>query len=192
MSEEDITVLTHYRPLTKEETDVFLSGLHYLQIKRHEQSPNLDCSGKQNPDIKALRKSLQEGKFMVLVDQTRKLTEEQLNALRQQAPLDLHVNQLEGAVKELKDSVADLEATFHLRHLADMRAIKRWRAAHPGKELVMPDHADLVVWLMKQYDALLIGMDAAISDSEFASSGGEAHQKLVKLLQKLKGRTPSK
>jgi len=189
MSEGDITVLTHYRPLTKEETDVFLSGLHYLQIKRHEQSPNLDCSGKQNPDIKALRKSLQEGEFMV---QTRKLTEEELNALRQQAPLDLHVKQLEGAVKELKDSVADLEATFHLRHLADMRAIKRWRAAHPGKELVMPDHADLVVWLMKQYDALLIGMDAAISDSEFASSGGEAHQKLVKLLQKLKGRTPSK
>ena len=29
-----------------------------------------------------------------------------------------------------------------------MRAIKRWREAHPGKELALRDHADLVVGLI--------------------------------------------
>src|ERR1035437_7587040 len=38
-------------------------------------------------------------------------------------------------------TAVDLQATFDLRWKADMRAIKRWQAAHPGKELVWPDHA---------------------------------------------------
>jgi hypothetical protein len=57
------------------------------------------------------------------------------------------------AVRELKVECDQLRFTFDLRWKADMRAIKRWRAAHPGNELVMPDHADLVVWLMEQHDA---------------------------------------
>ena len=48
---------------------------------------------------------------------------------------------------------AELVATFNLRWKADMRAIKRWQAAHPGSELAWPDHADLVVWLMEQLSA---------------------------------------
>ena len=36
----------------------------------------------------------------------------------------------------------DLQATFDLRWKADMRAVKMWRDAHPGKELTLPDHAD--------------------------------------------------
>lgn len=37
---------------------------------------------------------------------------------------------------------------FDLRWQADMRAIDRWRASNPGNELVMPDHVDLVCWLL--------------------------------------------
>ncbi len=47
---------------------------------------------------------------------------------------------------------AELQATFDLRWKADMRAIKAWQAAHPGKELVWPDHADLVVWLLGEVE----------------------------------------
>jgi hypothetical protein len=49
--------------------------------------------------------------------------------------------------------VAELQATFDLRWQADQRAIKKWQAAHPGNELVWPDHADMVVWLLEQLDA---------------------------------------
>jgi hypothetical protein len=53
-------------------------------------------------------------------------------------------------IDTLRNEVAELRATFDLRWKADMRAIKMWQEAHPGKELVWPDHADLVVWLMEQ------------------------------------------
>src|SRR5690348_5000879 len=48
------------------------------------------------------------------------------------------------------DKLADLQRTFDLRWDADMRAIKRWQAAHPGSDLVWPDHADMVVWLLER------------------------------------------
>ena len=48
---------------------------------------------------------------------------------------------------------AELQATFDLRWQADQRAIKKWQAAHPGNDLVWPDHADMVVWLLEQLDA---------------------------------------
>lgn len=51
---------------------------------------------------------------------------------------------------------AELQATFNLRWDADMRAIKRWQAA-TGRELVWPDHADLVVWLLEQLEHNLAG-----------------------------------
>jgi hypothetical protein len=52
------------------------------------------------------------------------------------------------------DQIADLERTFDLRWKADMRAIARWRSENPSaRELIMPDHADLVVWLLDQLEA---------------------------------------
>lgn len=63
--------------------------------------------------------------------------------------IDLHIK-LDDAEKK----IAELQASSDLRWNADMRAIERWRAAHPGKELVWPDHADLCVWLMGELDAL--------------------------------------
>jgi len=61
---------------------------------------------------------------------------------------------------ELCENCAELEALFDLRYNADMRAIKRWQAA-TGRHLTWPDHADLVVWLLKQLDAAEAVIDVA-------------------------------
>ena len=54
---------------------------------------------------------------------------------------------------EARVHAAELQATFNLRWDADMRAIKRWQAAGPDRELTWPDHADLVVWLLERLEA---------------------------------------
>lgn len=53
---------------------------------------------------------------------------------------------------ELITEIEDRDLSFDMRWKADMRAIKRWQEAHPGNELVWPDHADLCVWLLEQLD----------------------------------------
>jgi hypothetical protein len=56
-------------------------------------------------------------------------------------------------LREIEAELAERRASFNLRWQADMRAINMWQQAHPERgDLVWPDHADLVVWLM---DALL-------------------------------------
>ncbi|MFH1744271.1 MAG: hypothetical protein ABIH23_35160 [bacterium] len=72
-------------------------------------------------------------------------------------------------IVELEAEVADYEATFDLRWKADMRAIKRWREAHPGNDLVQPDHADLCVWLMEENAKLrdrIARLEAALREIE--------------------------
>jgi hypothetical protein len=46
----------------------------------------------------------------------------------------------------LKAERDELQQTFDFRWEADMRAIKRWREANPGNDLVWPDHVDLILW----------------------------------------------
>ncbi len=53
-------------------------------------------------------------------------------------------------IAELEQEKADEQASFDLRWKADMRAIKRWQAEQPGRELTWPDHADLCVWLLER------------------------------------------
>ena len=50
------------------------------------------------------------------------------------------------------ERIEELEAIFDLRWKAHMRAIERWQKAHPGNDLVWPDHADLCVWLLGELD----------------------------------------
>jgi hypothetical protein len=57
------------------------------------------------------------------------------------------------ALMAAAEKVEELEHLFEMQWAADQRAIKRWQAAHPGNDLVWPDRADMVVWLMGQYDA---------------------------------------
>jgi hypothetical protein len=52
------------------------------------------------------------------------------------------------------EDLAEMKVTFDLRWKADMRAIKMWQAAHPGHELVWPDHADMVVWALGEIQRL--------------------------------------
>lgn len=56
------------------------------------------------------------------------------------------------AIVKVADDLDEHRRSFDMRWNADMRAIKLWQAAHPGNENVWPDHADLCVWLMEQYD----------------------------------------
>lgn len=62
------------------------------------------------------------------------------------------IEALKTEITDLKEEIAELEAIFDLRWKADMRAIERWREGHPERSRVMPDHADMVVWLLEQLD----------------------------------------
>jgi hypothetical protein len=53
-------------------------------------------------------------------------------------------------LNEARDEIADKQRTFDLLWAAQMRAIERWQAAHPGNEMVWPDHAMLVEWLLEE------------------------------------------
>lgn len=64
------------------------------------------------------------------------------------------------AVQAERDEAADLEASFELRHAADMRAIAAWREAGPGRELRQPGHEDLCVFLLDALDGCKAAMRA--------------------------------
>jgi hypothetical protein len=46
--------------------------------------------------------------------------------------------------------LAELQLWFDVRQAADQMALATWRAAHPGDETPIPEHADLVIWLLDQ------------------------------------------
>jgi hypothetical protein len=60
--------------------------------------------------------------------------------------------------------VDDLNATFSMMWKADMRAIALWREAHPGNDLVQPDRARMVRWLLDERDALRAQLRGASLD----------------------------
>lgn len=55
---------------------------------------------------------------------------------------------------EIADEYEDQTTLNNARWSADMRAIKMWQAAHPGRESIWPDHAELVMWLLVERDKL--------------------------------------
>lgn len=57
-------------------------------------------------------------------------------------------------LQQLERDNADLRDTLDAIIAADERAVELWRAAHPGKELVIPDRTELVGWLLEQNTAL--------------------------------------
>lgn len=63
---------------------------------------------------------------------------------------------LAARIVALEADLADLQRTFDLRWDADMRAVKRWRAGHPERDLIFPDRADLVVWLLEREGSSVI------------------------------------
>ena len=57
------------------------------------------------------------------------------------------------AMEERERELAELGASFELRHDADMRAIQMWQK-ETGRTEVWPDHADLCVWLLARVEKL--------------------------------------
>lgn len=78
---------------------------------------------------------------------TLRLREFPTNELRQMRIDDEPIDQI---VKE-RDELVRL---FDLEWAADMRAVKRWREEAPGRELVLPDRTNLVVWLLEKLEAV--------------------------------------
>ena len=68
-------------------------------------------------------------------------------------PITLKVQEKLARKKPSVEALKELEEIFELRWKADMRAIKMWRKGHPERKLVMPDHADLVLWLLAKLES---------------------------------------
>lgn len=70
-----------------------------------------------------------------------------------------------GALSEMAkwalEQIEQHETLFKLRHDADTRAIKIWRNALPGRELLLPDHTDLCVWLLNKLEPQWQPIDTA-------------------------------
>lgn len=73
------------------------------------------------------------------------------------------VKQASEEITKLQAEVDDVRRIFDLQWEADQRAVQRWQQAHPGNDLVWPDRADLVVWLLEQ-DAVLRSVNRALVD----------------------------
>jgi hypothetical protein len=69
---------------------------------------------------------------------------------------ELHVdwvqcmNTLKARCAALEQEAQEHRHSFEIRWKADMRAIERWQKEKPGRDLMWPDHTDLLVWLMHE------------------------------------------
>jgi hypothetical protein len=84
-------------------------------------------------------------------------------------------------IERLRAERDELEDSFDMRWEADMRAIKKWQAANQGNDLVWPDHADLVVWLMAERDRLREALERAadtLSDASLLDAWADARAAL--------------
>lgn len=75
----------------------------------------------------------------------------------------------ESRTKNAEEEADELRASLKLRTSADARAIAAWRVAHPGNDLIQPDHADLCVWLAdraEKAEADLLRLSDAFKSSE--------------------------
>lgn len=55
---------------------------------------------------------------------------------------------------QYEEGVRELEASLKLQQDANMRGVKLWQAAHPGNELVWPDQAKMVAWMLETITSL--------------------------------------
>jgi hypothetical protein len=46
----------------------------------------------------------------------------------------------------------ELQSIFDREWEIDMKAVARWRAARPGRELMLPSRTNMVVWLLEQLE----------------------------------------
>jgi hypothetical protein len=84
------------------------------------------------------------------------------------------LSEIADRLEALEDRAGELQQVFDLRWSADRRATKRWQEAHPESDLVWPDHADLVLWLMERSER---------APSDFRGRGQPATLELTKEMQ---------
>jgi len=60
----------------------------------------------------------------------------------------------------------ELQLWYDLRRAADELALAKWRGAHPGHDLIIPDHADLVIFLIDQLVAPRAMTVGGLTDAE--------------------------
>jgi hypothetical protein len=82
-------------------------------------------------------------------------TEEAVEAILEWSADSARADALAQEVERLREERDELQAVFDLRWEADMRAISKWRDAGPGRELTLPDHVDLVIFLFEWVEELL-------------------------------------
>jgi len=64
-----------------------------------------------------------------------------------------YIAQLEKQVAALTAELNELKVTYQLMSDAGLRALRKWKAAHPEQDM-WPDQAANMVWLMEHCDAL--------------------------------------
>lgn len=74
---------------------------------------------------------------------------------RERDDLRTRLTTLERDLAEARAERDALQRSADLRWAADQRAIKRWQAEKPGRDLTWPDHADLCCWLLAHRDTAL-------------------------------------
>lgn len=65
------------------------------------------------------------------------------------------VQVLKQRIRKVVAERKEIQAVFDRQWAADMRGIKAWQKKNPGKELVWPDRAYFVEWLLTQRSAAL-------------------------------------
>lgn len=81
------------------------------------------------------------------------------------AQLETELRSSEAALAEAKAEAEEQNLAFDLHHAAEQRGIKRWRDAHPGKELTLPDTADFTFWLIHELTALRAILDRTAKEA---------------------------
>jgi hypothetical protein len=103
------------------------------------------------------------------------------DALGKRSQMDQAATEVRATIAALRERVekaeaenADLQVAFDLQWAADQRARELWCAAHPGNDLVWPDRARLVLWLIERAEACERDRDKAIEYAESATNLGFA------------------
>lgn len=109
----------------------------------------------------ALKEAAKDGKFTALVasdavgdaiDSLRDHDARVSELLAANTALVLQRRHAEQKLAEVQDELREYEDLLAKQHERTTKADTLWRAAHPGKELVLPDLGDLIEWLVKRGD----------------------------------------
>lgn len=121
-----------------------------LSIQLGGDSPFVEALRKAATEIGVLQHTVEASTLLALRAASQSVDDREIKDGLQAENSRLHNKMVDMGGPELREYIK----LFELRWNADMRAIEMWRTGHPERELIMPDHADLVTWLLEQLDAV--------------------------------------